>query len=380
MSDPLLLTPGPTLVPPEIRQALGQPMLHHRTPEFQKILKEAEGGLKKLFGTSQEVFILTSSGTGAMEAAVVNLLSSGDEAIVIRGGKFGERWGEICESYGVRVIAVDPPWGKPLDPAAFAKVLGQHPGAKAVFATLCETSTGVTFDIRGIRKAMGESAALLVVDTISGLGAEPFSMDAWGVDVTVCGSQKGLMLPPGLAFIALSPRAWKAAENARLPKYYFNLTLAREAWADTDTPFTPAISLIVGLVASLKRMEKIGLENLLQMHRKNAEAVRQALKALGMDLYPDQSCASNAVTMVKVPAGIDGKELLKKLRNEYGIVMAGGQGKELAGKVIRIATMGAVGAAEIRIGLAALEKVLESMGWKSSSPGVGVETLEAALK
>ena len=363
MKEPVLLSPGPTPVPQEVRAAIAQPLIHHRTPEFQKILKETAVGLQSIFRTKQDVFILTSSGTGAMEAAVANVLSSGDEAIVIRGGKFGERWGEICEAYGVKVIPIDVPWGKPLDLKLISEKLSKNPRAKAVFSTLCETSTAVTFDIRGIRRAMGGSEALLAVDTISGLAAEPFAMDEWGVDITVSGSQKGLMLPPGLAFIAFSPRALAAANSSRIPKYYFSLKSAQQAWEETDTPFTPAISLIIGLAESLKKIQSIGLDRLIAAHKSQTQAIRNALTALGLELYTDPACASNAVTAAYVPPGINGKELLKKLRDQHGVILAGGQG-ELAGKIIRVASMGAIGPSEIKAGLQALEQVLTEMGWK----------------
>jgi len=365
VSDPILLTPGPTIVPPNVREALSKPMMHHRTKEFQAILKDVGEGLKKLFGTTQDVLILTSSGTGAMEAAVANLLSAGDEALVIRGGKFGERWSEICEAYGVKAIAFDSPWGKPLDIQQLRDLLVAHPKLKVLFSTLCETSTGVYYDTREIRKAMtGTSDALLAVDAISGLGSDPFSMDAFGVDVTVCGSQKGLMLPPGLAFIALSDRAWDAVKSSRSPRYYFDLNLARKAWADTDTPFTPGINLVVGLQEALRFILKDGPEKFAARHQANARDLRQAVQKMGLELYTDPSCASSAVTTIKVPQGVDGKELVKRIR-QNGFVVAGGQGKELTGKVIRIATMGAVGPAEIQAGLAAIEKSLEELRQKA---------------
>ncbi len=366
MKEILLLTPGPTIVPPAVLQALGAPTDHHRTKEFQAVLKEVGENLKKVFKTSQDVLILTSSGTGAMEAAVANLLSPGDEAIVIRGGKFGERWGELCDAFGAKFTPVDPAWGKPLDLKSLEQTLKQHPQAKAVFSTLCETSTGVTFDIRGIRKAIDAagSKALLVVDAISGLGADSFAMDEMGVDVAVSGSQKGFMLPPGLAFVALSPRAAEAVSKSKSSRYYFNLNAAKKAWADTDTPWTPAISLIIGLKESLKLMLADGIETFTAKHRADADWLRAAAKKLGLELFADPSCASNAVTMLNVPAGVDGKELLKIVRAKQGIVIAGGQGKELTGKVIRLATMGAVGQKELQAGLSAVEQALEELGWK----------------
>ena len=366
-TDPILLTPGPTPVPPAIRQAMAQPMIHHRSSEFQAILKEAGAGLKEIFKTAQDVYILTSSGTGAMETAVVNILSPGDEALVIQGGKFGERWGEICQAHGIQVTLIDSPWGKPLDLKQVSAELAKHPGIKAVFSTLCETSTGVTFDIRGIRTAMGSSGALLVVDAISGLGAEPFAMDEWGLDVAVSGSQKGLMLPPGLAFIAFSAKAQEAATKSKSRKYYFDLALAKKAWADTDTPFTPAITLIIGLVESLKYIRSVGgVDKLIARNQAQADGIRKSLIGLGFELYADPACASNSVISAKVPAGVDGKDLLKRLRSQYGVIIAGGQGKE-TGKIIRIASMGAIGPQEIKAGFEALGKVLAEM--KTASIG-----------
>lgn len=361
MTEPVLLTPGPTIVPPQVREALARPMVHHRTADFQGILKEVGQGLKSLFGTNQDVLILTSSGTGGMEAAVANLVSPGEEVLVIRGGKFGERWGELAQAYGARMVALDPAWGKPLDLDALRRQVQARPNLKAVFATLCETSTGVHYDIQAIRRAIGEGP-LLVVDAISGLGADPFSMDAFGVDAAVCGSQKGLMLPPGLAFIALSQRVWAAVEKSKAPRYYFDLSLARKAWADTDTPFTPAISLIVGLAESLRTILKDGLERFVAGHQARARKVREAVVRMGLELYADPACASSAVTTIKVPEEVDGKELVKRIK-QRGFVVAGGQGKELSGKVIRIATLGAVGDEEIRQGLAALEAALTELGW-----------------
>jgi len=363
MHEPILLTPGPTGVPPAVREALARPMIHHRTEEFQAILRQVQENLKRLFRTASDVLILTSSGTGAMEAAVANLLSPGEEALVILGGKFGQRWAEICQAYGVQQILIDPVWGQPLDLNRIEKAFKEHPKIKVVFSTLCETSTGVVYPIREIRKAMEKSEALLVVDAISGLGSEEFAMDEWRVDVTICGSQKGLMLPPGLAFIALSDRAWISVERSSSSRYYLDLRKTKAAWEKTDTPFTPGISLIVGLSESLKFILKEGLGRFIQRHQVQAQEIRKSIQAMGLELYADPSCASTTATSVKVPAGIDGKELLKRIRKEYGIFIAGGQGKELSGKIFRIASMGAVGPKEIQAGLSALEKVLSQMGF-----------------
>src|SRR3989338_7648441 len=240
MKKTYLLTPGPTPLPPEVLQAMARPIIHHRTPQFQAVLKEATVGLKYVYQTKGDVFILASSGTGAMEAAVVNLLSGGDTALTIQGGKFGERWTEICKSYGIILEIIDVRWGEAVKPCEIEKRLKANPKIKAVFATLCETSTGVVNDIAAIGKVIKDTNAVLVVDAISGLGAIDLETDAWSCDVVVSGSQKGLMLPPGLGFISLSQKAWKLAADSRCPKYYFDLKAAGKAWESTDTPFTPA--------------------------------------------------------------------------------------------------------------------------------------------
>ncbi|MDD4894498.1 MAG: alanine--glyoxylate aminotransferase family protein, partial [Candidatus Omnitrophica bacterium] len=235
-----LLTPGPTPLPPQVLEAMARPIFHHRTPQFQAILKEAGEGLKYVYQTSNDVFILASSGTGAMEAAVVNLLSPGDTAMVIQGGKFGERWTELCKTYGITPEIIDVEWGKAVSPDEIGKRLKANPKIKAVFTTLCETSTGVVNDIAAIGRVVKDTSAVLVVDAISGLGAIDLQTDAWNCDIVVSGSQKGLMLPPGLGFISVSPKAWKLIEESKSPKYYLSLNKAKKAWGSTDTPFTPA--------------------------------------------------------------------------------------------------------------------------------------------
>ncbi len=376
MKKNYLLTPGPTPLPPEICEALSRPIIHHRTPQFQSILKEAEEGLKEVFQTKNDVFILTSSGTGAMEAAVVNLLSWGDKALVIQGGKFGERWTELCEAYGIKPITINVEWGKALDPAVLKQYLEKEQAVKAVFATLCETSTGVTFDIKALAQATRDTEAVLVVDAISGLGAVDLAMDDWGVDVVVCGSQKGLMLPPGLGFISVSKKAWKLVEASQCPKYYFDLKDAKKALEKTDTPFTPAIGLVIALNEALKIMRQEGLENIFKRHHKLAEATRAAMVALGLELFSTEA-GSDAVTAVKVPAGVDGEKLVKTMRDEYGVTIAGGQG-EMKGKLIRIAHMGYISEFDIILGISCLEKVLKKMGYNFVI-GAGVAAAQEAL-
>ena len=352
---------------------MAKPIIHHRTPQFQAILKEAGEGLKYVFQTKNDVLVLTSSGTGAMEASVVNLLSAGDKVIVVDGGKFGERWTELCKTYGVVADVLKVEWGKAVDPKEIEKKLKADPSIKAVFTTLCETSTGVTNDIEAVGKVVAGYSAVLVVDAISGLGAIDLKSDAWNCDVVVSGSQKGLMLPPGLAFISVSEKAWKVIAQSKLPKYYFNLAAAKKAWQSTDTPFTPAITLVIALNEALKIMKSDGLENIFARHKKMADATRAAMKALGLELFAP-TAASDVVTAVKVPAGIDGEKLVKVMRDTYNITLAGGQ-SEMKGKIFRFAHMGFIEEFDIIAGISCLEKVLKQMGYKFEL-GAGIKAAE----
>jgi len=357
-----LLTPGPTPLPPQVIEAMSRPIIHHRTPQFQAVLKEATEGLKYVYQTKGDVFILASSGTGAMEAGVVNLLSPGDTVLTIQGGKFGERWTEICQGYGINTELIDVEWGKSVEPGEIEKRLKKNPKIQAVFTTLCETSTGVVNDIAAIGKVVKDTNAVLVVDAISGLGAIDLQTDNWFCDVVVSGSQKGLMLPPGLGFISVSQKAWKLAESAKCPKYYFDLKVAKRAYEKTDTPFTPAITLIIALCESLKMIKQDGLENVFLRHKKMAEATRAAVKALGLELFAP-TAASDVVTAVKVPQGIDGEKMVRTMRDTYGVTIAGGQA-ELKGKIFRIAHMGYIEESDIIVGISCLEKVLAQMGYR----------------
>lgn len=368
-----LLTPGPTPLPPQVQEALSRPIIHHRTPQFQAILKEATEGLRYVFQTKNDVYTLASSGTGAMEAAVVNLLSAGDTAICIEAGKFGERWTELCKAYGITADVVSVEWGKAVDPEEIKNRLKANPKIKAVFSTLCETSTGVATDIQALGKVVKDTEAVLVVDAISGLGAIDLKADEWYCDIVVSGSQKGLMLPPGLGFISASAKAWKLIEVSKSPRYYFDLRAAKKALASTDTPYTPAISLIIALNEVLRMMKQEGLENIFARHKKLADATRAAVKALGLELFAP-TAGSDVVTAVKVPAGIDGEKLVKTMRDTYGVTIAGGQ-SELKGKVFRFAHMGYIEEFDIIVGVSCLEKVLAQMGYKFTM-GSGVRAAQ----
>ena len=368
-----LLTPGPTPLPPEVRAAMARPIIHHRTPQFQVVLKEAAEGLKYVFQTKNDIFILASSGTGVMEAAVINILSAGDTALIIQGGKFGERWTEICRAYGITPEILDVEWGKAVNPAELDKKLKANPKIKAVFTTLCETSTGVVNDIAACGRLLKDTPAVLVVDAISGLGAIDLKTDDWFCDVVVSGSQKGFMLPPGLGFISLSPKAAKLIESSKSPRYYFDLRKAKKALDKNDTPFTPAITLIIALNEALKMIKQDGLDAVFARHRKLADATRAAIKALGLELFaPDDG--SDVVTAAKVPLGIDGEKLVKTMRDTYGVTIAGGQA-ELKGKIFRFAHMGFIEEFDIIAGISCLEKVLAQMGYKFQM-GAGVKAAE----
>ena len=376
MKKNYLLTPGPTPLPPEICEALSRPIIHHRTPQFQEVLKEVERDLKYVFRTKNDVFILASSGTGAMEAAVCNLASAGDTVVTVQGGKFGERWTEIARAYGINTEVIDVPWGEAVDPQEIEKRLRANPKIKAVFTTLCETSTGVTNDIEAIGRLVQDSAAVLVVDAISGLGAINLNTDGWAVDVVVSGSQKGLMLPPGLAFVSVSQKAWVKINESESPRYYFDLRTAKKALDKTDTPFTPAIGLVIALREALNKIKEEGLENIFARHKKMADAARAAVKALGLELFSPRA-ASHVVTAVRVPTAIDGEKLVKIMRDTYGVTIAGGQG-EMKGQIFRIAHMGYIEEFDIIVGISCLEKVLHQMGYQFEL-GAGVKAAEEAF-
>ena len=369
MKKKLLLTPGPTPVPERVLLAMAVPMMHHRTSEFREVVAAAAANLKYLFCTKNDVLIFASSGTGAMEGAVANLLSPGDTAVVVKGGKFGERWAEICQAYGVTVSAIDIEWGRAVTPARIKEALNGS-GAKAVFITGCETCTGVATDVEAVAGVVKETDAVLVVDAVSSLGAMPLVMDDWGVDVVVSGSQKGMMIPAGLAFAALSEKAWKIAANSTCPKYYFDFVKARKSIQKSDTPYTPAVSLIIGLNEALKMIREEGLENVWARHARLAEAVREAMKAIGLELFARQP--ADAVTAVKIPEGVDGLALVKNIRSKYGISIAGGQA-QLKGKIFRIAQLGYMNMFDLITGITAIEMELSQLGYKVEL-GKGVKT------
>lgn len=369
-----LFTPGPTPVPEETLLELARPVTYHRAPEAKAILAEVSEDLKYVFQTTQPVYTLTCSGTGGMEAAVVNTLATGEKAILCTAGRWGERWRGILKAFGAEIVAVEAPYGKAVTPEMLADALGKHPDAKAVFATLSETSTGVGHDIAAFGKLVAKTDALLILDGISGLGAMECRVDAWGVDVCVTGSQKALMLPPGLAFVSVSEKAWRKIDATPVRCFYFDLRRYRKSLADSDTPFTPANTLIRAQRASLKRIRAEGIENLWARHARIAAACRAGVKAMGLDVFAERP--NNALTVITVPAGIDGSATLKKLEKQHGYKLADGQ-DTLKGKIWRLSHMGYTDAFDVLGALAALELVLLESGFKLEA-GAGVAAFQQA--
>jgi len=377
MEKKYLFSPGPTMLPPEVLLRMAEPIMHHREPEFEKIFAEIREGLKYLFQTKNEVLIFTSSGTGAMEGAVSNILSKGDKAIVVRGGKFGERWGEICKAYGIEFIPIDVEWGRAVDPKRIKELLESDPSIRAVYTQASETSTGVKHPVKEIAEIVKKyEETVIVVDAITGIGVFNIPMDAWGLDVVVSGSQKALMLPPGLAFAALSDKAWKLVERSNFPKYYFDFKKELKNTKKNQSSYTPGISLFVGLRETLHMIRKEGLEAVFRRHEKLAEATRRAVKALGLELYAPDS-PSNAVTAVKIPEGMDGEKLKDLFFDKFGITVAEGQDRA-KGKIIRIAHLGYYERLDMIMVISALEMLLKEMGY-AFELGTGLKAAEEIL-
>ncbi len=371
-----LLSPGPTPVPETVLAAASEPIIHHRTPEFSAIFMEVSEGLKYVFETKNDVYILASSGTGAMEMAVASTFCPGDKVISINGGKFGERWGQICRAYGLDVKEVVLEWGELYTKEQLAAELKANPKTKAVFATLSETSSGTVYDIQGYGEVVAKTDAIMVVDGISGLGATPCPMDNWNVDIMVAGSQKSFMIPPGLAYISFSPKAWKMVEKAKLPKFYFDVKKYKSNLQKQTTPYTPAVSLIIQQKKSLDIIKAMGLEKLFEHHRVLGDSTRAGIKALGLELL--SKSPGNILTAVKVPGQIDGVKLVKTMQGKYMAYIAGGQ-DPYKGKIFRIAHLGYMGGFDIITALSALEMTLTDLGFDFNR-GSAIAAAEAILK
>ncbi|AIY88709.1 MULTISPECIES: serine-pyruvate aminotransferase [unclassified Thermotoga] len=368
-----IMAPGPTPVPNDILTEGAKETIHHRTPQFVSIMEETLESAKYVFQTKNNVYAFASTGTGAMEAAVVNLVSPGDKVIVVVAGKFGERWKELCQAYGADIVEIALEWGDAVTPEQIEEALNKNPDAKVIFTTYSETSTGTVIDLEGIARVTKEKDVVLVTDAVSALGAEPLKMDEWGVDVVVTGSQKGLMLPPGLALISLNDKAWELVEKSRSPRYYFDLRAYRKSYP--DNPYTPAVNMIYMLRKALQMIKEEGIENVWERHRILGDATRAAIKALGLELLSKRP--GNVVTAVKVPEGIDGKQIPKIMRDKYGVSIAGGQGK-LKGKIFRIAHLGYMSPFDTITAISALEFTLKELGYEFEL-GAGVKAAEAVF-
>jgi len=372
-----LLAPGPTPVPAEVLLAMAMPIIHHRSPDFLPVLDAAKKGLQWLYQTKNDVLIICSTGTGGMVGAVNNFFSPGDKALVINAGNFGERWTKICKAYNLSVEEIKIDWGYTVKQEDVEKALKKDPSIRGVFVQASETSTGVYHDIKSLASVVRKyENTLFVVDAISALVAHDLKMDEWGIDVLIGGSQKGLMLPPGLAFVGISEKAWRFADRATSPKFYFNFRKERESLSKNQTNFTSPVTLIIALNESLKMLRAEGLENAFRRHERLAHATREAVKALGLDLFSRES-PSNAVTAIYSPSGIDGQEVYKNLRVKYGITAAGGQG-QAKGRIFRIAHLGYAGTFDVITAVAGVEMVLKGMG-HSLKLGTGVAVAQELL-
>jgi aspartate aminotransferase-like enzyme len=355
-----LMAPGPTPVPSQVLLAMAQPMLHHRTPEYEALFVEVRAGLKRLFQTAQDVLPFACSGTGVMEAAIANTLSAGDEVLLVRAGKFADRFAEICDAWGVRHVDLTAPFGETVAPERVAEALRARPHVKAVLTQHSESSTGVLHDVRGFAAATRGTDAILVVDAVSSLGIADLQMDAWGVDVVLSGSQKGLMLPPGLAFVALSDKAWGKTRASTLPKYYFDLAAERKTVARNEAHFTPAVSIVIGLREVIRMIEAEGLQNVFRRHDRLARATRAGVEALGLTLFA-RATPTPSLTAVSAPGGIDAETIVAAFSASHNITIAGGQG-EMKGKLFRLGHMGYAAELDTIVALSALEQVLAELG------------------
>ena len=350
-----LLAPGPTPVPNEVSLEGARETIHHRTPQFKKIMDEAIEGTKYVFQTENDLFMLASTGTGAMEMATANLVSADEKAVVVSVGKFGERWEKLCRVFGAQTITIRKEYGDFVSPEELDDVLKQNPDATVVFATLSETSTGTVMDIEGFSKVTQRYNMLLAVDCISGLVAQPMKTDEWNIDVVVAGSQKGFMLPPGLAYASFSSKALQKAEEVTTPRFYFDA----RAYKKDPAPWTPAVNLIYQQRAAVKLLKEEGIENVWARHAVLAEATQRGVAALNLELFSKRP--GNILTAVKVPEGVDGGKIVSIMRDEYGVTLAGGQGS-MKGKIFRISHLGYVSGFDIVVAFTALEKVLRRLG------------------
>jgi aspartate aminotransferase-like enzyme len=373
-----LRIPGPTPLPDRVVRSMNRPMIDHRGPEFAAILAEITAGAKRVFKTSNDLLLLTSSGTGGLESAVANLVSPGDEVIVALSGNFGERFAALAAAYGADVVRLEFEWGQPVDPDDLAKVVERHPQAKVLLLTHNETSTGLTNPLRELARVGRDAGRIVVVDGVSSISSIDIETDAWGIDVAVSGSQKGWMAPPGFALVSVSERAWAQQAKARSPRFYFDWKEAK-AWAEKGmTPFTPAVAVAFALQEGLRMLEEEGLEHVYQRHARLARATQSGLQAIGFQLFAQEGYRSNTVTSAVPPPGVDVAALRKLLDEKYGVVIAGGQGK-MSGKMVRVGHLGAVAEGDVVQVLWAIEQALEELD-VAPAEGRGVAAATSSLQ
>ncbi|MCR8964439.1 alanine--glyoxylate aminotransferase family protein [Brevibacillus halotolerans] len=373
-----LRIPGPTPIPPRVQQAMNRPMIGHRSGQFSQMLSDVVEKIKPAFGTAQQVYVIAGSGTSALEMSVVNTLQAGDEAIVTISGAFGERFAKICERYQIKVHRLEVAWGEAITPELLQDFLVQHPMAKAVFATYCETSSGVLNPIPELSRVVKKhSNALFIVDAVSCLGAVPCEMDEWGLDIVVTGSQKAFMLPTGLAFIAVSQQAWKRIEQITPQAFYLDLKAYRKSMADQTTPYTPAVSLVFGLEEVVAMLDEEGLPQVFARHELMKNMTRAAMRALGLPLMTEDEYASPTVTSVDPGDLFDAEELRKILRTKYNVVIAGGQ-QHLKGRIFRIGHMGYCDPQDVLTVISLIEVSLQQIGYEITL-GAGVRAAQEVL-
>jgi aspartate aminotransferase-like enzyme len=354
-----LLTPGPTPLLPQALHAMMGSDIHHRTEDFRNIYRTVLADLKEVLGTSNDVLTLVASGTGAMEASVSNLFSPGDKVIVCCAGKFGERWVEIVKAYGLDAVVLQAEYGDSIAPERVEKALRDNPNTRGVFVQASETSTGAAHDVRAMASAIRKTDAIFVIDAITGMGTQPLDIDGWGLDVVIGGSQKAFMIPPGLAFISLSPKAWNFSDTAKLPRYYFNLKKERKNAASGESSWTPNTSLIIALGEALKYIKSVGMDKLVENAQMLARATREGVQALGLELFAKYPAGS--VTAVRAPKGMDSGVIVKEYRNRFGAIIANGQGS-MKGQIFRIAHLGYFDFPDLFAVMAELEIILHSQG------------------
>ncbi|MDS1030206.1 alanine--glyoxylate aminotransferase family protein [Bacillota bacterium LX-D] len=375
--EKLLMTPGPTMVPHEVLATQSEVMIHHRTPEYGKLFTEMNENLRYLYQTNNTIISYSASGTGGLEASVVNFFSPGDKILVISIGVFGNRYAAIAQSFGLNVVKIDVPWGQGVDPKEVEKYLAEG-GFKAVFATHNETSTGAVNDIKAISQVLKGQDLLFIVDAVSSLGAIELQTDLWGIDVVISASQKAIMCPPGLAFMSVSPKAWEAAEKSTCPKFYWDILKAKKALEKNppQNPFTPPISLVRGVNMALKLIKKEGLAAIFARHNRLAQATQAGVEALGLKLFAAPAARSSCITSVALPENLDGNKIRSIMEEKYGVIIAGGQ-EHLKGKIIRIGHMGYVNENNVYETFTALEKTLQELNYNVQL-GTGVQAAQEA--